>query len=159
MSSANYPDEGKMKGLTLIELMVVIAIIAILASFSFVDYTSWVESQKAQDSVERLYKLIMLARTKSFFEKKKCGVCWDSTENVREFSLKCDNNGNGRLDDNETMSTEKLKFGFRTPDRRCVEFYLEGFTKDVGTFELESDVDVPYRKIVVSKRKIRKEKN
>ena len=148
-----------MKGLTLIELMVVIAIIVILASFSFVGYSSWVETQRAQDSVERLYKLLMHARSKSFFEKKMCGVCWNDTYGeVKKFFLKCDENGNGNLNDDVAISVEELKYGFKVPNvnEGCVRFYTEGYTNNIGTFVLKGDVDVPYKKVVISWNKIEK---
>ncbi len=101
------------KGLTLIELLIVLSIMAILFSIGIPVYTKWKVKYDVEYDIKELFSMINRARIKSFIEKKACGIYFGSSP-FSVVQLKCDTDDDGSITDSgsETIATCSLKKKF-----------------------------------------------
>jgi len=119
--------DRKIKGFTLIEMLVVLSIMAILFSIGIPAYTKWVTKYKIQNDTKTIFGVLNQARIKAFSEKKICGIRW-SGSTFSQIELRCDNNYDGDIDDtNELIQKIDLKTSFKDGSSNKVIFKKEGF--------------------------------
>lgn len=64
--------EINIKGITLIEILVVLSIMGILLSIGIPQYTKWKTKYDYECDIKELYSLLSDARMKSYTQKKEC---------------------------------------------------------------------------------------
>jgi len=150
-----------MKGLTLIEILIVIAIVGILAVLSYASLREWNKSQKIEADTRKIYAGLLEARTKAFTEKVVCGAYWESTP-IKKIHFRCDNDTDGDITDPNgyvEIKTLSLNTEFAaTFSGNTVTFYPEGYSTKWGTIYIHSTTSpntTEYNCITVSLIKIK----
>ena len=143
------------KGLTLIELMVVLAIIAMLATFALTGYHATTQKVKVESEIKALYGNLQNARMRAFAEKRVWGVCW-SGSSFTSYSLGYDNNGDGSID-NYTGTVSDLAYPVKVNSNSttCAKFNPSGWARSLTTFHIEGVDDAEYDCVSVSKTRIK----
>ena len=148
------------RGVTLLELMVVIAIAAILALLAIPGLGQWKRRYDVETTIRDVYNALNEARMRAFSEKRVCGLAWNSSP-VSQLELRCDTDGDGEITDSdgsEEIWTKSLKvaldadFGGAT---RCT-FNYKGFAKTLGNFHYSgSEVSPDYSCVKVARTRIK----
>lgn len=122
------------KGVTLLEIMVVLAIMAIAASFVIPALGQWKRKFDVENTIKMVFSALNEARMTAFSQKRACGLVWSGTP-ITSVSLKCDGSANGTGQDgditdatDEVLWTKQLKVPLQSdfPNNRCV-FTYKGF--------------------------------
>lgn len=115
--------DRKIRGVTLIELLIALSILAILLGIGIPQFNVWKKKYDIQEDTKALYSSLQQARMKSFVEKRVCGVYWGDTSSFSKAYLRCDTDNDGEIDDNggfEELSQLDLKSNFQ-----CSHGYLK----------------------------------
>ena len=136
-------------GLTLIELMVIMAILFILYSFSLLGYNSWVKSHKIRKTFHEVFNMVLYARNRSFLTAGVCKLCWISDN--KTFVISCDGREIERYVSDYDFSLRLSR------DAHCIEFD-NGLSNTLGSIILNVNEDLPYNCIKVHWLRIRKDK-
>ena len=147
--------DRKIKGFTLIEMLVVLSIMAILFSIGIPAYTKWVTKYKIQNDTKTIFGVLNQARIKAFSEKKICGILW-SGSTFSQIELRCDNNYDGDIDDTDQLIQKiDLKTSFKDGSSNKVIFKKEGFGKTMTTiYTTMPEYNSKYNCIKISKTRI-----
>jgi len=147
--------DRKIKGFTLIEMLVVLSIMAILFSIGIPAYTRWATKYKIQNDTKTIFSVLNQARIKAFSEKRTCGISWsDST--FSQIELRCDKNYDGDIDDtDELIQKIDLKTSFKDGSNSKVTFKKEGFGKTMITiYTSMPEYNSKYNCIKISRTRI-----
>lgn len=137
-----------MRGMTLIELMIVLALLAILAAVSLPGLGAWKRKYDAENTIKELYALLNEARAKAFTEKRTCGVAWNGTS-FAEVTIWCDSGASW-----EILNTVDLKLSVNeTFVGNTCAFNERGLSTTWGEFFINEDAD--YNCIEVSRTRIK----
>lgn len=93
-------------GLTLVELMVVLAILVVLAGIALPRFGEILARMRLRNAAQALWGDFMLARTKAIERGISCGIKLD--KNAEQYIVFCDQNGNKDYDDREEIKTVSL---------------------------------------------------
>lgn len=144
------------RGLTILELMIVIIILGILAALGIPGFIEWKRKVEVENAIKELYSLLQEAKAKAFAEKRVCGLSWDDF--TTSFNFTCDNNDDGDIDDpNDELILMKnftLSFNENFPGRKCT-FDDKGFFRGVGGTFWVNNSRADYSCVVVSRTRIR----
>ena len=125
------------RGITILELMIVIIILGILAALGIPGFIEWKRKVEVENAIKELYSLLQEAKAKAFAEKRVCGLSWDNF--TKSFGFICDNNDDGDIDDpnDELILTKNftLSFNENFPGRKCT-FDDKGFFFSRGRRDL-----------------------
>ncbi len=146
----------KNEGLTLIELVVVMAILAILTGFSINWVRGAVQKQRIAKDIKLIFGALQKARYQAFAQKTVCGIVFGNNT-FSSFELRCDNGGDGSFMDSTFTLVEKVSLStiFRT-GRTSIAFSKEGFTRDNTTINTVERDNLPeYSCIKVSMTRIK----
>ncbi len=148
-----------MKGLTLIEILIVMVIIAILSTLSYNGYSKWVQKQKIEKDTRILYTQILESRIKAFTEKITCGITWENSV-FNEIHFRCDNDSDEEINDDggyiEIKSVKLHSFFKSTFESQFLKFTPQGFSNTWGTlYSTQDNIKPEYNCITVSLTKVR----
>jgi len=148
-----------MKGLTLIEILIVIAIMGILAALSYTSFKEWNTRQKIEKDTRSIYTQLLEIRTKAFTEKTTCGAYWDSTP-IKKIHFRCDNDTDDDITDPNgyiEIKTITLNTEFSTTlSGSSVVFYPEGYSNKWGSiYSNNPDNATEYNCVSISLVKIK----
>ncbi len=87
------------KGLTLIELLVILIIVGILSAISIPIYRDWIKKVGIENDTRSIFSILNEAKARSFAEKRVCGIIFNG--NIIE--LKCDTNADDNITDETTI--------------------------------------------------------
>ena len=146
------------KGLTLIELMVVIAIIAMLASFALTGYRAARNKVKVESEIKALYGDLQNARLRAFAEKRAWGIYWGSSP-FTSYDVRYDTDGDGNLTDSggygSAGTISNLEFPIKVnTSSKCVIFKKSGLTTTLLSFYIDG-TEAEYDCISVSATRIK----
>lgn len=152
------------RGVTLLEIMVVIAIAAVLALLAIPGLGQWKRRYDVETTIRDVYNALNEARMRAFSEKRVCGLWWSGGA-VNQIELRCDTNDDGSITDAggfDTVWTKSLKIALSTNFGNVCTFSGKGFAnrKDfddtLGNFRYGgTDVDAEYDCVVVSRTRIK----
>ncbi|WP_068670289.1 pilus assembly FimT family protein [Thermosulfurimonas dismutans] len=145
------------QGLTLIELMVVIALIALLSGFSIVWVKGIVKKHKIAKDIQLLFSSLQEARYLAFTRKTTCGVVLgNSTSPFSSFEIRCDNDSDGDIENGFNLIQRIQLSESYNSSRMVISFSKEGFTTDTCTISPLELHDLPENScIVVSNTRIK----
>lgn len=100
----------KIKGFTLLELLIVIAMMAVLLAIAIPAFSKWIKKYNIESDTKKIYALLQEARAKAFAEKIKL----DAVISGNQICIKCDSNDNSctSLYGNGNIKCAKLKYSF-----------------------------------------------
>ncbi len=136
------------QGLTLIEIMVVVAIIAMLAGFALTGYHATRSKVKVENEIKALYGNLENARLRAFTEKRVWGIAWSGSP-FSSYELRYDTNSDGSIIDsggyNSTGTVSDLQFPIkRTGSSNYVTFKTSGLANNLVTLYVDSVSDAEY---------------
>ena len=149
-----------MKGLTLIEVVIVMLIIIVLAGIGYSNFSEWFLKNKVERDTRTIYSELLNIRILAFTQKKVCGIYWEN-EPFNEFHVRCDNNTDGDIKTGyEELGIVKLQTSFEIPKPspiktlHTIRFAKEGYSLESGTIKSNSNSNPEYNCIVISLSKI-----
>ncbi len=144
-------------GLTLLEVLVVLALIVVLSGFSLNWMRGMVKKHRIATEIQLLFSALNEARYLAFTRKATCGlVIGNNTFDSAE--VRCDTDYDGDLEDQDGFQVlEALRFRERYISGRTeVAFSKEGFTSDTTTIRPQDTNILPeYSCILVSNTRIK----
>ncbi len=155
-------DRKIVHGFTLVEVVVVIAIMAILLGVGIPSFMKWKARYDVESDTNNIFLLLNQARRKSFFEKRMCGIVWNSIP-ITSIYLACDTDGDEKIDDSPSgaviYDTLNLTTSFNVNNvlYRYLRFFKTGTAKDWGRiFYSLASPSAKYDCVVVSAIRINK---
>lgn len=149
-----------LRGITLLELMVVLAILVVMASFVIPALGEWKRKYDIEHTIKTLYAALNEARMKAFSQKRVCGLLWNNSP-LSQVELRCDTDADGDLTDTngyERIWTKSLKvpleasFGGMT---QCA-FNSKGFADTWGNFHYSGQgLNPDYSCVTVARTRIK----
>lgn len=132
--------DRKVKGYTIMEILVIIAILSILAGFAFVSFRNIVLNQRLKASTDNLVSVLNTARMYSMTGGDVRGIGprpWGVyvTEDGRRFILFEDTNSNCRCDNNcnngeEVVKTFQMESGVKVRNPLVIVFDKKGYPRN-----------------------------
>ena len=132
-------------GLSLAELLVVLAIAAVLLSVSIPPLNSMVERNRAASSMKFLYHNLQLARTQAIMQNRRITICGTADgiscirrwENI-DLMIFFDENGNKQRESSEPLlrltPVPSGIFAWRGANRDYLRYQRDGSVIEFGTF-------------------------
>ena len=94
------------QGLTLVELVVVLALLVVLAGMALPRFGEMLARMRLRNAAQALWGDFMLARTKAIERGISCGIKLD--KDAEQYMVFCDENGNQAYDAGEELKTVSL---------------------------------------------------
>ncbi len=140
------------KGLTLIELIVVITILSILFTIAAMKYSRWIRKTSIENDTKQIFALLNEARAKAFIEKRVCGVLFSN----KEARLVCDTDmDNSITDEAKSINRVTLKNNF-AKTLPYARFEIDGTASILGTIYVTDISSNPnYSCISISQTRIK----
>lgn len=145
-----------MKGLTLLEVLVVLVILGVLSLLVIPGLRAWKTKNDVENTIKELYATLNEARVLALTEKRACGINWNA-EVVERVRLICDANEDEDIsDEGDELRWEKdldvkLKENFSS---NYVLFDPRGFAVSLGAFMIEG-TEADYDCITVSRTRVK----
>jgi prepilin-type N-terminal cleavage/methylation domain-containing protein len=132
------------KGVTLIELMVVIAIISILIGISFPLFSSWMKKYSLESDTQKIYATLTQYRQRAFAEKKVFTIQFSGSNQSGDTLVVTDQ-------DNVTYETISLKntFSFKGTTQNYVTCSKRGTYSGSSLYSTSNIPDAQYNCISV----------
>ncbi len=153
----------KNKGITLIELLVIISIIGILIVAMGFSYEGWMGRYRIESQTKELYSDLMDAKTRAMTRHRIHFVILDS----RQYEVYDDNypppDGNGTLetDSDELIIQKSLKYDLEllpvgtTPLPQTIAIDTRGLMFPQRDFRIDNDITPDYDCIAITQARIR----
>lgn len=145
-----------MKGLTLLEVLVVMVILGVLSLLVIPGLRAWKTKNDVENTIKELYAVLNEARVLALTEKRTCGVSWDGNV-VQRVKMICDaNEDEDILDATDEIKWEK-GFDVKLNENFLANYVLfdpRGFAVSLGTFMIEG-TKADYDCITVSRTRIK----
>ncbi len=147
------------RGLTLIEIMVVIAIVAMLATFALHGYSASEKKVKVEREIKALYANLQAARLRAFAEKRVWGITWSGSP-FTSYEVRYDTDGDESITDSGGYVSAGTVSGLAYPitcnvSYNHVLFMTNGLSRNQLTFYVAQSNEAEYDCIAVSKTRIK----
>ena len=147
------------EGLTLIEIMVVIAIIAMLASFALTGYNATRQKVKVENEIKALCGNLQNARLRAFSEKRVWGIAWSGSP-FTSYDMRYDTDNDSSIVDSGGYTSTGTVSDLLYPVKRntsagYVTFKPSGLANNQLSFYIDSVSDVEYNCVSVSETRIK----
>jgi prepilin-type N-terminal cleavage/methylation domain-containing protein len=134
------------KGLTLIELIVVVSIMAIIMSIAIPMYNKYVQKANIEQEIKKIFTTLNQARIKAFTQKEECRIYWDSNP----FTVL-----HATCGGDTTSITLKFKFqGNISSNAKYVSFSMDGTSNQNGSIYCSAKIKSKYSCIKISRNRI-----
>lgn len=141
-------------GLTLLELMVILALIVIMAGFVVPGIGTWKKRYDVENTIKDLYRILQDVRIKAFTEKRACGITFGSNHFSR-LNIACDEDNDGDItDENGTPFALRVEVAVTGNHTYC-EFSPKGFANTLMSFYVADNYDADYSCVKVSQTRIK----
>ncbi len=141
------------RGLTLAELLAVMAIMIITFSIAIPIYRNWVKKVSIENDIKKIFAFMNEARAKAFSEKRVCGVIFSG----QEAKLVCDTDMDNSILDEASNYLDMMIF----KNNYSKNFSYAKFTKDglaaiLGTLYIsDQGADPAYSCVTISQTRIK----
>ena len=146
------------RGITILELMIVIIILGILAALGIPGFIEWKRKIEVENATKELYSLLQEAKAKAFSEKRVCGLRWENEALTENFRFICDGNEDGDINDESDelvlIKTFTVSFNENFNGRVCA-FNEKGFFQGLGGTFWVNNSKADYSCVSVSRTRIR----
>jgi len=149
--------KSKQKGLSLIELIVVITLIAILVGIAGLNFKKWNAKYRAENEIKKLYTCLMKTRMKAMKENMLYIVKLEQNQ----YKVYKDKNNNGQPDDNELIEEGKIEDPFKLDsNKKLLKMDKRGIIKTPCSIWLDLDkneelINPEYNCIAISRTRIK----
>ncbi len=142
----------KETGLTLLELLIVLAAVGIILGISVPIYRNWMKKVSIENDTKLIFSVLVEAKARSFSEKRICGVFI----NGKKVCLRCDTDSDDEVDDEtEDLKSFLLKNSF-AKNFSYVKFDKDGIANITGTvYSEDTSVEPAYSCVKISKTRIK----
>ncbi|MFN3946689.1 MAG: Tfp pilus assembly protein FimT/FimU [Aquificaceae bacterium] len=120
--------DRKVKGYTVMEILVVMAIVAILGSFAFLWLRNLILNQRLKATTDNLVSLLNTARIYSITGRN--GELWGVYINNETYTLFRDENRNCVFDNGEEVKTYQTERGVRVDNPLVLVFDKKGYPRN-----------------------------
>lgn len=143
------------RGMTLVELMTVVAILGVLLVILGFSFQGWLAKYKVEDQTKRLYTDITDARLRAMQKKRMTFVRLDANRYRTFEDTNTAPDGNGALDLAADTGVADTNTAYTINPTMTFSFDREGLASFAGTIRLESALSPDYDCITVQSTRIR----
>ncbi|SHK13905.1 prepilin-type N-terminal cleavage/methylation domain-containing protein [Thermocrinis minervae] len=120
--------DRKVRGMSMLELLVVITIIAVLGSIALIEFRNFILDRRLKSDTERL--ISMLETAKRYSLSGRNGTVWGVNVLNDRIQLFQDNNGNCTVDQGEVVQEVRLESGVQVQNPGIVIFDKKGIPRN-----------------------------
>ena len=150
------------RGVTLVELMTVVAILGVLVVILGFSFQSWIAKYKVEDQTKRFYADLSDARARAMQKKRMTFVTLAANQYRTFEDTNTAPDGNGQLDSTADTVVANTKTDYTItwlpppiPPDPQISFDREGLASVTGTIRLDSTLSPDYNCITIQTTRLR----
>lgn len=143
------------RGMTLVELMTVVAILGVLVVILGFSFQGWIAKYKVEDQTKRLYADITDARARAMQKKRMTFVTLEASRYRTFEDTNTAPDGNGALDLAADTGVAVVNTAYTITPAMTFSFDREGLASFTGTIRLVSTLSPDYDCITIRTTRIR----
>lgn len=143
------------RGMTLVELMTVVAILGVLVVILGFSFQGWIAKYKVEDQTKRLYADITDARARAMQKKRMTFVTLAANQYRTFEDTNTAPDGNGALDPATDTGVAVVNTAYTITPAMTFSFDREGLASFTGTIRLVSTLSPDYDCITIQTTRIR----